>query len=77
MSASPVAGVGVPTPDQMEDAAAWLDYREGDDSAGCMVVAAWLRKQAEEKFLRDTARAHNVPVKKLRARLAAREGAQS
>ena len=42
----------------LEVAAEWLDYNEGDDGEGdaCRRVAAWLRAEAERREAENTAR---------------------
>jgi hypothetical protein len=64
-------GSRAPTPEQMESAAEWLDYNEGEgeELESCKVVAAWLRQQASAKDLRIAAKANGVSVKALRAAL--------
>lgn len=64
-----------PDPDALRFAAEWLrayddSHDGGEQSAIAESVAGWLDAQADAKELRDTAREHQVPVRKLRAKLA-------
>lgn len=50
-------------------AADWLDcYQEGrDESDGMARVAAWLRREAENRYVREVAREHGKPAAEMRA----------
>lgn len=49
-------------------AADWLDcYQEGrDESAGMARVAAFLRREAETRYVREVAREHGKPMAEMR-----------
>ena len=64
-----------PTADDLRFAAEWLrqyddSHEGGAQSSVAERVASWLDGQAEAKELRELAREHGVPVKRLRAALA-------
>jgi hypothetical protein len=52
----------------------WLESNEGDgiEEEACRAVAGWLRREKDERFLRDEARKAGVPVARLRRALAAK-----
>lgn len=64
-----------PSPDHFETAIQWLEENEGEgfEKEACAVVAAWLRDQESQRFLRACARDSKVPVGKVRKFLAKRE----
>jgi hypothetical protein len=61
-----------PGPDDLRFAAEWLrqyddSHDGGEQSAVSERIADWLDAQADAKELRDAAKAHGMPVKRLRA----------
>lgn len=64
-----------PSPDHFETAIQWLEENEGDgfEKEACTLVAAWLREQENQRFLRACARDAGVPVAGVRKHLAKRQ----
>jgi len=62
----------MPTVQQLETAAAWLDVNEGTDGEAddCAAVAQWLMHQARMLADRDIAREAGVPVRHVRRAIA-------
>jgi phage/plasmid-associated DNA primase len=60
-----------PTPEDLTTAAEWLSYydeNDGENSAACQRVAAWLVDQACAIELRALCRKAGVPVAQIRAK---------
>jgi hypothetical protein len=56
-------------------AADWLDYYDKDNHeyAAMARVAAWLRKEAETRYVREVAREHGKPMQEMRRLIAEME----
>ena len=65
--------MAMPTQEQIDIAALWLEGNEGDgmERAACVTVADWIREQANDRMLRQEARTAGVTVANLRRKLKA------
>lgn len=59
----------MPTEDEIGTAILWLRNNEGDEAPRCKAVADWLEAYTEDHLLKTTARAHGIPVARLRRKL--------
>lgn len=62
----------MPSTGELNTAIAWLRSNNGNEgeSERCEAVAAWIEHEEFERLLRNTARAHGLPIAAVRRRIA-------